>query len=141
MDFDLLVADTPACPHLFQLPSEKEMGDFGRHAGGCGGNDQFLDFSGVVAGFLDQLAAGGLGQRLSAVLGLIADNPGRQLDRALLDRDSMLLDQYQVVLRGDCQDSDRVIRVRTADKVPVAVALELEPAGFEEGFNHWSKNQ
>ena len=141
MDFDLLIADPPAVAHLFQLPREEEMGDFSGHAGRSGGNDQLLDASGLVAGLLDQLPAGSLGQRLSTVLGLVADDAGRQLDRPLSDRDSQLFDQNDLVIRRDRQDADRMIGVRAADEVPAAVPLELEPAGFVEGFNHWSKIQ
>ena len=45
----------------FQIGGEKDVGGFGGHSRGGGRTEQGSDVGGVVAGFLEEVAAGGIG--------------------------------------------------------------------------------
>lgn len=114
----------------------EKMDEFRGHPGGGRAGNQRGDGPGVIAGFFKQLAAGGFRQGFSGVLGFVADESGGDFDHELLDRDAELLDEDNLIFRGDGENPHASIGVRAADKIPVANAVKAKPRGFEK--NLWN---
>lgn len=110
------------------------MDELGGQAGGGGSGEQRLDGSGAVAGFLQQFAGRGFGEGFAEMLFLIADDAGGDFDDAALDGEAELLDEDDFLLRGDGEDADAVFGVGANDEIPVADAVQADPAGFKKSF-------
>ncbi len=74
------------------------------------------------------------GERFAAMLLLIADDPGGDFDDAPLDGNAELLDEHDFLVRRDGEDANARIRVRTANEIPVADAMQREPLAFKKSL-------
>ena len=90
----------------------------------------------AIAGLFQKFAAGGVCEGFSGELHLITDETGWQFDDTFLHRDSELLDEDDLVVRGDGEDADCGVGIRPPDEIPVAYSVNSEPAGLEKGL--WS---
>src|ERR1022692_1270323 len=96
-----------------------------------------LNLSGLVACFLDQLAAGSFGLTLVTTSWLIANDAGGQLDRACMDRNPILLNQEKFLLVGHGDDDRRARRVGAFGVFPMAFFDECEKfTGEQCGFGN-----
>ena len=76
---------------------------------------------------------GGGGKGFTGEFRFVSDQARRDFDDLALHGNAELLDENDFILRRDGKNPDCGIRVRTADEVPAADAVEAEPAGFEKG--------
>jgi 3-dehydroquinate synthase len=113
----------------------KQMNELGTHPGRGRSGDQELHRRGTKAGFLEQFARGGLGQRLAEMRGLIAENPRRDFNDPPPDRDPVLLDQHDFIRGRDRQHSDAVLGMRPLHVVPAPLPQQAQPRGFIKGFD------
>ena len=134
MDLDVFRADTAAFAFPRQAGGEEDMDELGGHSGGGGRYEQRTQGGGTVAGFLQKLPGGGVGQGFVGEFLLVADDPGGDFDHAALYGDAELLDEDDFVHRSHGENADTEIGIRAAHEIPMAAAVERQPAGVEEKF-------
>lgn len=134
VDADVFAVGAAAGSGAGEAGGEVEVGELAGHPGGGGRGEQFRHACGMVAGFFEEFAPGGVGEGFAAMGGFVADQTGGDFDDGFLDGDAELLDENHFAGRSDGEDADTGLGVGALDKVPMADAIDAEPGGFEEGF-------
>lgn len=135
MHGDVLGANPAAGMLTRQTARLEQMDELRTHPGGGRRGNQALDRRGTETGLFEQFARGRLGKRLAEMRGLVAENPGRDLDDPPADRDPVLLDQHDLVRGRDRQHTDAVLGMRSSHVIPVPLPQQAQPRGFIKGFD------
>src|SRR5690606_7648571 len=102
---------------------------FVAHARRGRAGEQHFDVRRFPAGFLYEFASCGVLQRVLA--GLVADQPGRHLDRAPAQRDAHLLDEQHLVPWRDRDDDHRhAVGVGAFHVLPAPALAQPQPLAF-----------
>jgi hypothetical protein len=138
VDGDVLTAHTATLVFADEIAGVEKMGELRGHAGRCRTGDEGHHRARPVAGFFEKFSSGGGGERFSSEFRLVAYQASRHFDDVTLHGNAELLDQDDFPLGCDREDADAGFRAWTADEVPVADAIESEPAAFEKCF--WGRH-
>ena len=127
-DADYISAD------LAQAAGADEGDALAAHARGRGAGQQHFDAVGLPAGFLDQLAARGAFQGVGVVV--VADQAGRHLNGAGIERHAVLLDEQHLVLGRDGDDDHRhAVAMAAFGVFPAAAAHHAQPLAVIQRFD------
>jgi hypothetical protein len=113
-----------------EIPRQDKMDQLIGHARRCcRRRDPFHGLS-VVSCLLHEFAPGGNEEIFVFLPGLVADQPGRELDHVLVEREPKLLHEDKSASGGQGKDAHHSLRIGPFDEVPALPFLETKESRF-----------